>query len=126
MSEEFNNLIELAKHNLKYSSWIQEHANIQDYVKELVDEVNEVELAVKNNDLENLKEELGDVLLDTLTMLLICEKNHGFGIDDSIKTIIEKIKRRKPHIFEGKTISSDEELRIWNEAKGKEKVLNYD
>lgn len=119
----FDELVDAVRTNRKYSSWTQEEFDIKRYVKHLVGEVHEVQEAVENNDLENLKEELGDVLWDTLTMLLICEEQHGFGIEDSIKNVIEKLKRRKPHVFENKTIPSDEELRIWNTAKAKEKEL---
>jgi NTP pyrophosphatase (non-canonical NTP hydrolase) len=103
----FDELVDAVRKNRKYSPWAKTQ-DIHTYIEKLVGEVQEVKEAVDNNELENLKEELGDVLWDTLTMLIICEEQHGFGIDDSIKNVIEKLKRRKPHVFENKTIPSDE------------------
>lgn len=115
-----NELKNLAENNRKYSPWTNK-ATIQDFSKEIISEAKEVEEAIKNNDLENLKEELGDVLFDIFMMLEICEEKHGFGINDSLTEVIEKFKRRKPNTFEKKYIGHDEEKKFWDAAKAKEK-----
>ena len=43
--------------------------------------------------------------------------------EEVIQNIIEKIKRRKPYIFEGKKVSIEEANRIWKEAKNIEKLI---
>ena len=113
-------LKKLAENNRKYSPWTA-NATVEDFSKEIVDESNEVLEAFKNNDLENLKEELGDVLFDVFMMLEICEEKHGFGINDSIDNVIEKFKRRKPNTFEEKHIGHVEEKKVWDAEKKKEK-----
>ena len=121
----FEEMIKIARQNRKYSTYVRE-LDIDTHIHELISEVNEVEEAIKNKDMENLKEELGDVLWDTVTMLVICEEKYGFGIDDSINNVIEKMKGRKPHIFEKKILTLEEEKVIWDAAKVKEKMIRND
>ncbi len=120
MSEKLNELIEAVRKNRKYSVWTKEQ-NIESYSKELLDEAKEVILSIENNDLENLKEELGDVLWDALIMMAICEEKYGISIDSAIGSVIDKFKRRKPHVFQEKIVSLDEEKRVWKAEKEKEK-----
>ncbi len=121
MSNEFTNLLQVVKNNRKYSVWVRKKS-IDEYSEHLVDEIKEVIEAIKNNDIENLKEELGNTLWDILTMLAICEEEYGFGIDDSARIVLDKFKKRKPHIFEGKELTIEEEFKLWNDAKNKEKT----
>lgn len=111
----------LVENNRKYSPWTKS-ADILLFSKELIDESKEVCQAVENNDLENLKEELGDVLFDIFMLLQICEEKHGFNVNDSMNVLIEKFKRRKPHIYEERHVSHDEEHKVWHDAKAKEKL----
>lgn len=120
MTERINELLTIVKNNRQYSEWTKEQ-DIDAFSKELLSEAQEVIDAIKNDDLENLKEELGDVLFDVLTLFAICEEKYGFGTDESIMMVIEKFKHRKPHIFEKKTVDKEEEEKIWYDAKRKEK-----
>ena len=43
-----------------------------------------------------------------------------------MKNMIEKIKRRKPYIFEGREVTIEEAGRIWREVKEKEKLGAYE
>lgn len=118
MSKEFDELLQAVKNNRKYSVWVREKS-IDEYSEHLLDEIKEVIEAIKKRDLENLKEELGDSLWDLLTMFAICEEKYGFGVDDSARIVLDKFKKRKPHIFEGKVLTIEEELKLWNAAKNK-------
>jgi ribonuclease HI/NTP pyrophosphatase (non-canonical NTP hydrolase) len=120
-NDKLNELIELVKNNRKYSPWTNA-ASIEDFSKELLSESEEVVLAVKNNDLENLKEELGDVLFDVFMLFHICEEKYGFNADESVNMVIDKFQNRKPHIFEKKLVTLEEEKVIWHNAKAKEKT----
>ncbi len=71
---------------------------------------------------ENLKEELGDLLLQIMMHAEIAEEEGLFTIDDVIKGITEKMIRRHPHVFGDTVVScSGEVLKNWEDIKAKEK-----
>lgn len=71
---------------------------------------------------ENLKEELGDLLLQIMMHAEIAEEEGIFTIDDVIKGITEKMIRRHPHVFgDTKVSGSGEVLKNWEEIKAREK-----
>jgi tetrapyrrole methylase family protein/MazG family protein len=97
----------------------QTHETLIKYLKE---ETGEFIRAVKANDIENMKEELGDVLLQVMFHSQIAKKQGKFTIDDVIDTLISKLKRRHPHVFAGRKVNSvDEILTNWKHIKKLEK-----
>ncbi|MBD5520300.1 MAG: MazG family protein [Lachnospiraceae bacterium] len=80
---------------------------------------------------DNLKEELGDLLLQVVMHAQIAEEEGLFTMDDIIQGISEKMIRRHPHVFGEETVSdSGEVLGKWNDIKknektGKEWMDNY-
>ena len=80
---------------------------------------------------DNLKEELGDLLLLIVMHAQIAEEEGLFTMDDVIQGISEKMIRRHPHVFGEETASdSGEVLDKWNAIKkqektGKEWMENY-
>lgn len=71
---------------------------------------------------ENLKEELGDLLLQVVMQTQIAEEEGIFTMDDVIKGITDKMIRRHPHVFGDVNVVSSEEVLInWEEIKLKEK-----
>lgn len=71
---------------------------------------------------ENLKEELGDLLLQVLMHAQIAEEEGSFTMDDVICTIRDKMIRRHPHVFgDAKVNDSGEVLVNWEAIKAKEK-----
>jgi tetrapyrrole methylase family protein/MazG family protein len=71
---------------------------------------------------ENLKEELGDLLLQVVMQAQIAEEEGIFTMDDVAKGITEKLIRRHPHVFgDVKVADSKEVLKNWDEIKAKEK-----
>ena len=80
---------------------------------------------------DNLKEELGDLLLLIVMHAQIAEEERLFTMDDVICGISEKMIRRHPHVFGEETVSdSGEVLDKWNAIKkqektGKEWMENY-
>lgn len=89
----------------------------------IIEESYEVIDAVKENDVESIEEELGDVLFATLFTLISASKKYGFDSEHLINIIVEKVKRRHPHVFENPTPISLEQLRIqWEEVKAKERA----
>ena len=80
---------------------------------------------------DNLKEELGDLLLLIVMHAQIAEEEGEFTMDDVIQGISEKMIRRHPHVFGEETAAdSGEVLDKWNAIKkqektGKEWMENY-
>lgn len=120
MIDSFKDLFDAAKKNRKYCNWVSKVSS-EEYSKELVDESKEIAEAIKNKDDINLTEEIGDLLWDTITFAIIAEDEGKINTKDVIKTVIQKFKERKPHIFEERIVSEEEGKKLWNEAKVKQK-----
>ena len=99
---------------------IQTHESL---VPCLMDEAQEVVQAVENQDIDNLCEELGDVLLQVVMHSEIARKNGTFTIEDVIDGVSRKMIRRHPHIF-GDVIADTPEasLILWKQIKAQEKA----
>ena len=90
----------------------------------LRDECQEVVEAIKNQDDENLCEELGDVLLQVLLHAQIAKEEGKFTMDDVVNTVAEKMVRRHPHVFGDEEYGSLEQNRLrWEEIKRAEREL---
>ncbi|WP_346683662.1 MazG family protein [Anaerostipes butyraticus] len=78
--------------------------------------------AIRNQDMENLQEELGDVLLQVVMHAQIAAEEGVFSIHEVIDGICRKMIRRHPHVFGNAVFSSEEELKKnWREIKEMEK-----
>lgn len=89
----------------------------------LAEESEEVFRAIDSNDMDNLCEELGDVLLQVMLHSQIAGENGNFTIDDVVDGLCEKMIRRHPHVFGDVKVSTPEEsLALWNEIKKQEKA----
>lgn len=89
----------------------------------LADESQEVFDAIDHQDMENLCEELGDVLLQVMLNSQIAKEEGVFTIDDVIDGICRKMIRRHPHVFGDVKVNSPEEsLALWNAIKKQEKA----
>ncbi len=89
----------------------------------LTNESAEVIDAIDREDYENLKEELGDVLLQVLLNAEIAKEKGLFTFDDVVQTLSEKLIRRHPHVFgDVKPPETPEEaLALWRSVKQMEK-----
>ncbi len=95
----------------------------QTLMKYLFEESNEYNEAVKKQDYENMKEELGDVLLQIIFHAQIAKENNKFDIYDVLDTINEKMIRRHPHVFGNSKAKTEEEIRAeWEKIKAEEKA----
>jgi len=90
----------------------------------LIEECYEVIEAVENKDILNLREELGDVMLQVLLHAQIAREEQEFTLDDVINELAKKLVRRHPHVFgEGEPAKdANDGLRNWESIKQKEKV----
>ena len=88
----------------------------------LIEEAYEVVEAINTGDDANLCEELGDLLLQPIFHAQIATEEGRFNFDDVIRTIVEKLIRRHPHVFgEDQCADSAEVLRKWDDIKRAEK-----
>lgn len=92
-------------------------------IKCLQNESQELIDAINKKDDENMKEELGDVLLQVLMHSQIAAEEGKFTIDDVIQGLYDKLHRRHPHVFGdlAHAASAEEALTLWKEAKRKER-----
>ena len=87
-----------------------------------IEEAYEVADAIEREDISDLKEELGDLLLQVVFLSQIAKEEELFSFDDVAKTISEKLIRRHPFVFsDKKNHSLDEQVSQWEEIKQKER-----
>ena len=77
----------------------------------ILEEAEEVNNAFNNKDHENLKEELGDLLLQIVLQSKIAQEKNLFSFDDVVDTLCEKLVRRHPYVFDKKRPHTVEEQR---------------
>jgi MazG family protein len=102
--------------------WDQEQtfATIAPYT---VEEAYEVADAIERNDLADLKEELGDLLLQVVFHARMAEEQGAFGFEDVARAINDKMVRRHPHVFAEQTYGSLAEQKDgWETLKAAERA----
>jgi nucleoside triphosphate diphosphatase len=88
-----------------------------------LEEAYEVADAIEHDDLEQLREELGDLLLQVVFHARMAEEQGAFDFGDVVETITEKLIRRHPHVFadtDGRTATAVKGL--WERIKSEEKA----
>ncbi|MFO7814543.1 MAG: nucleoside triphosphate pyrophosphohydrolase [Halanaerobiales bacterium] len=89
----------------------------------IIEEAYEVVEALEKEDMDLLKEELGDLLLQVIFQSQIGKEKELFDINDVIKGIVAKLIRRHPHVFGREKIESASEVKkTWEEIKKKERI----
>lgn len=119
----FQDLIITLEKNVTYCNWVKEK-KVAGYIQGVKEELKELEEGISQNNIKNIHEEMGDLLYVTLTMLTLAKKEYKFDLAEEMQNIINKLKRRKPYIFENRSVSTEEAERIWQDAKKKEKGHN--
>ncbi|MES1257582.1 MAG: nucleoside triphosphate pyrophosphohydrolase [Acidobacteriota bacterium] len=103
--------------------WDREQ-NFESIKKYTLEETYEVLDAIDRRDWTDLREELGDFLLQAVFYAQMATEEKLFNIDDSLDAINEKLVRRHPHIFEDAIAETGSEvLKRWNEIKAEERKL---
>jgi len=93
--------------------------DLPDHLQSELDEVNE---AIRNGDMANLAEELGDLLFNIVFVTEIARVEGWFTMKDVLEGIRDKIVRRHPHVFGDAEASTPEEVLVhWNRIKREEK-----
>ena len=76
----------------------QTHESLRPY---LIEEAHELDDALRAGDVRQMREELGDVLLQVLFHSVIAEESGAFDAGGVAEALIEKMKRRHPHLYGG-------------------------
>ena len=93
----------------------------QSLARHLLEETHETLQAIDAGDLEALRDELGDVLLQVVFHAEIAEEEGAFDVDDVTDALIAKLVRRHPHVFGDVVVSgADEVLANWERLKAEE------
>jgi ATP diphosphatase len=97
----------------------QTFATIAPYTLE---EAYEVADAIERGDVANLREELGDLLLQVVFHARMAEEEGRFDFGDVVDAITRKLIRRHPHVFgDAGNLTSDEVKALWGRIKAEEK-----
>ncbi len=87
-----------------------------------LEEAYEVADAIERGDVANLREELGDLLLQVVFHARMAEEEGRFDFGDVVDAITCKLIRRHPHVFgDARDLSSDEVKALWGRIKAEEK-----
>ena len=88
-----------------------------------IEEAYEVADAIEREDLLDLKEELGDLLLQVVFHARMAEEARAFAFGDVVEAITAKLIRRHPHVFgAARDLSPDEVKALWDKIKSAEKA----
>jgi tetrapyrrole methylase family protein/MazG family protein len=102
----------------------QTHASIKPYV---IEEAYEVAEAIEENNIDELRAELGDLLLQVVFHSEMAREEGVFTVEDVIRGISEKMIRRHPHVFSDTEVKdSAEVLRNWARIKADERKEHED
>ncbi|MCV9935060.1 nucleoside triphosphate pyrophosphohydrolase [Boseaceae bacterium BT-24-1] len=98
----------------------QDFASIAPYT---VEEAYEVADAIARGDLVDLKDELGDLLLQVVFHARMAQEQGSFAFPDVVEAITTKLIRRHPHVFgEARDLSPAEVKALWGQIKAQEKA----
>ena len=88
-----------------------------------LEEAYEVADAIERGNLDDLRDELGDLLLQVVFHAQMAREQGAFDFDDVVRGICDKLVRRHPHVFGGEAVASAaEQTEVWERLKAAEKA----
>jgi len=118
--EKFYNFVEIVRKLRKECPWDREQTH-QSLRRCLLEETYEVLEAIDTNNIDELKKELGDLILQVVFHSIIAEENNAFNVEEVLDIEIKKLISRHPHIFADVKVSGSEEVKKnWESIKKKE------
>lgn len=120
IESKFKELVDIVRKLRAECPWDREQTN--DSIKAAtIEEAYEVVESIDNKDYDELKKELGDLLLHVIFHSVIAEEDSNFKLDDVITSIKEKLIRRHPHVFGDVVVENSEHVKKnWESIKLKE------
>ena len=101
--------------------WVKEQTgtDLLPYFQEELDELKE---AYAKDDIDNVVEELGDLLMQVLYQTAVGEQEDLFSLEEVLAGINRKVRRRHPHVFDGVKAETPEAVdALWQKIKEQEK-----
>jgi len=122
----FNRLLDIMDELREKCPWDQKQT-FQSLSHLTIEEVYELTDAIRTNDLDEIKKELGDVIMHIVFYAKIASESQSFDIGDVIHSICDKLIVRHPHIYGNSEVKTEEEvLKDWELIKldqGNQSVL---
>ena len=88
-----------------------------------IEEAYEVDDAIRRGDMEGLREELGDLLLQVVFHAQMASEQGLFDFEAVTQTLVDKLVRRHPHVFGDADVkTAEEQTRVWEELKAQERA----
>ena len=117
---ELDDLLKLMARLRADCPWDKKQSN-HSLIPYAIEEAYELGEAVQSDDDEDIKGELGDVLLQVVFHCQMYAEQRRFDMSDVITTLQEKLIRRHPHVFEAETLKDDAAVKgRWDEIKAEE------
>jgi nucleoside triphosphate diphosphatase len=99
----------------------------------VLEEAHEVVDAIERRDMEALREEVGDHIFEGVFLAQVTAENEQFTVEDSLRTVVDKLVRRHPHVFQEdgrvhdakskqRAPSAEAALDRWNSQKAQERA----
>ncbi|MCI0465967.1 MAG: nucleoside triphosphate pyrophosphohydrolase [Beijerinckiaceae bacterium] len=115
-------ILEALRHPVRGCPWDREQT-FDSIVPYTIEEAYEIADAIGRGDMEDFKEELGDLLLQVVFQARIAEEMGLFDFGGVVEAITQKMIRRHPHIFaEPRELSAKEIKAVWETIKADEKT----
>lgn len=94
----------------------------KDFLNYFQEELDELKAAHANEDIDNVVEELGDLLMQILYQTAVGEEEGYFSLEEVLAGINRKLRRRHPHVFDGLEANTPEEVdALWQKIKEEER-----
>jgi XTP/dITP diphosphohydrolase len=124
-ADRLGEFLEVMRQLRRECAWKQEQTH-RSLARYLLEETHETLEAIDTGDPEHLREELGDLLLQVWFHAVIAEEAGEFTLDDVVTDIIDKMRRRNPHVFgadagQGAAGTAASVNEVWESIKATEK-----
>lgn len=87
-----------------------------------IEEAYEVVDAIERNDIEGLRDELGDLLFHIIFYSEMADEDKHFNFVDVVKQVNQKLERRHPHVFSDLKVENSEQVKqLWEQIKQEER-----
>ncbi len=101
--------------------------NMRSILPFTLEEAYEVAEAIENDDMPELREELGDLLFQVAIYSRMAEEQDAFRFEDVVEAICDKMIRRHPHVFGDLRVESEAEVRAnWERMKADEREAKHE
>lgn len=121
--QSFNRLLEIMHRLRQECPWDQKQTH-SSLIRYCIEECYELVDAIHASDFENMKEELGDLLLQVIFHAELAQEKKRFNMEEVIEHLSQKLIRRHPHVFSASDSSQLTEAEVraqWDQIKEKEK-----